>query len=311
MEKRKNKIPSFRLLLFAGLFLLTPIFALLDVLPDAIGFLLIYLFLAKLSDLNDEISAAKRLFFDLFILGLLREILNLIVRSAGEWENAFEAPTLLLLLSFAWGLLQATFLIPAFRHLYRGFSTLAEICGAEALWATKRNLTLCERAEKKTTVLVLLHSIFVVLPEFGALGLRQGQATDEGLYGFINIYRLLSGILLVIVMILWWVLWIGFCRTLLRENDFALRLNELRSRDIEGHPGRAERRSLYRNLCLLGLSALVFLPIRTSDYSIFPGALCGLFALIGFLRLRIPKKWVASLPLIAIGLVRIALHLSI
>ena len=306
MENRKTV--SFRPMLFAGLFLLSPIFALVDVLPDAIGFLLFVLFLAKLTDLSDEIAAARRLFWGLFILSLLRELTTLIVRTAGKWENAFEAPTLLLTLSFVWGLLQALFLIPAFRHLYRGFFALSETCGIDALWATKRNLTLCERAERKTTVLVLLHSIFVVLPEFGALGLKQGQTTSEGFYAYINTYRVLAGIGLLILMILWWILWIGFSKTLLRENAFAERLDKARAEDLAAHPGRAERRSLYLTLCLLGLSMLVFLSIRTADYSIFPGAVCGVLALIGLVRLHIPKKWIAALPLIALGSARIVLH---
>ena len=308
MDKAKNDLFSFRLLLFAGLFLMTPIFALVDVLPDAIGFLLFVFFLSRLSDLNDEIAASRRLFLDLFVLGLLREGLNLLVRSASKWENAFEVPTLLLLLSFVWGLLQAILLIPAFKHLYRGVSALAETCGADALWATRRNLTVCERAERKTTVLVLLHSVFMVLPEFGALGLKQGQTTSEGLYAYVNTYRVLAGIVLLILLILWWILWIGFCRILLREKDFAARLKSARAEDISGHPGRAERRSLYLGLCLAGFSMLVFLPIRIADYSIFPGVLCGFLALIGFMRLRIPKKWVATLPLIAVGSARIVLH---
>ncbi len=309
MENRRTKTISFRLLLFSGLFLLSPIFALVDILPDAIGFLLFVLFLAKLSDLNDELADARRLFSGLFVLSVLRELFSLIVHTAGKWENAFEAPTLLLVLSFLCGLLQALFLIPAFGHLYRGFSALSESCGIDALWATKRNLTLCERAERRTTVLVLLHSLFIVLPELGALGLRQGQTTDEGLYAFINTYRILAGIGFLILMILWWILWIGFCKVLLREKSFSERLELARDADIAAHPGRAERRSFYLSLCLLGLSMLVFLPVRTADCSIFPGTICGLLGLFGFLRLRIPKRWIAALPLILIGLVRILLHL--
>lgn len=309
MNEKKKSVFSFRFLLFGGLFFLTPIFALIDVLPDAIGYFLFVLFLSRLSDLNDEIAASRRLFFDLLLVSLLREALTVLVHSAGKWENAFEIPTLLLLLSFVFGLLQALFLIPAFRHFYRGFSALGESCGADSLWATKRNLTLCERAERRTTCLVVIHSILVVLPEFGALGLQEGQTTSDGLYAYINTYRVLAGVLLLVLMILWWILWIGFCKALLREKSFSERLNLARDADIAAHPGRATHRAFYLSLCLAGLSMLVFLPVRVSDVSIFPGTLCGLVGLFGLVRLRMPKRWIAALPLILIGHLRILLHL--
>ncbi|MBQ7172803.1 MAG: hypothetical protein IJR88_01610 [Clostridia bacterium] len=310
MENRTKtqKAISFSLLLFAGLFLFTPIFAMLDPLPDAIGLLLFVIALSGLCDLSDEISNARKLFLYLFLLSLLREALTLILYTVGKAENAFEVPTLFLLESFVWAILQGVLLIPAFRRLFRGLSDLAERYGGEALWKVKRGKTLCERASGKTTVLILLHSLFITLPEFSALGLRQGESVDGGLYGYINLYRVFAVFVLIILWILWMILWIRFCRVLNREKEFSDRLSKARIQDEIDHPGRAERRFVYGGLLFCALFALVFLPMRVGDYSIFPGALCGIFAWIGFARLRRPKCWPLCLSLILVSLGRMVLH---
>lgn len=307
-SRLKKQAISVRALLFAGLFLLTPIFAMIDCLPDAFGFLLFAIALSGLRDLSDEILASRKLFLNLFVLSVLREILTLLIHTAGKTENAFEVPTLLLLLSFVCALLQVLFLIPAFRHLFRGLSDLGERYGGDALWQVKRGRTLTERASRQTTILVLFHSVFTTLPEFGALGLRAGEGVGEGIYGFINVYRAFSGVFLVIVWILWLLLWIRFCNAAKREKAFADALCDARIRDELEHPGRAERRALYRTLLFCGFSALVFLPIRLGDLSLFPGVLCAIFAWIAFERLGAKNRWPLCLSLIFVSLARIVLH---
>ena len=66
-SRLKKQAISVRALLFAGLFLLTPIFAMIDCLPDAFGFLLFAIALSGLRDLSDEILASRKLFLNLFV----------------------------------------------------------------------------------------------------------------------------------------------------------------------------------------------------------------------------------------------------
>ena len=65
---------GFICLALGGIFLFNPIVAVVDVLPNVIGYLLIYAGLWRLADLNDEFASAHRLSRIMIWVGLLEII---------------------------------------------------------------------------------------------------------------------------------------------------------------------------------------------------------------------------------------------
>ena len=96
-------------LIFVGLlFFFNPYFAVIDVLPDFIGCLLIISGLSRAMLINRVLREARTAFFRLMLVDLVKTGLLMITMSAG----ATEQPTALLLLAFSASVIELFFLIP-------------------------------------------------------------------------------------------------------------------------------------------------------------------------------------------------------
>ena len=168
---------GFTLLAVGGVFLFNPVVALVDVLPDIIGYFLICLGLWRLSDLNDAfcdcLKYARKL---LFVSGLqivfwwfCNRYIPEMMKNPDLIMVPNEHPMSILAFSLGWAVLTCVFLIPMMRHLFLGFGTVALRSPDSAVAKLKGEEALWERMTKKSVRFAVIIPVMAVLPELTVL----------------------------------------------------------------------------------------------------------------------------------------------
>ncbi len=214
-----KRILRFGLLMLGFVFLANPNINIIDILPDAIGCLLIYAAIFKLGDLYSEMEEAKRAFLTLFWISVSKLPAFLLM----FWitgTNANES-TIRLVFAFCYAVAETVFGIRAFGLLFDGFGYIGtRRDGGEFLYhrvvrpakqKTLKNGKMREipaRVWRLETLLRATYAFLIVkaalytLPEVTTLASQNslGDITPEGL-AFANFYPLLAGIAVVLGLI--------------------------------------------------------------------------------------------------------------
>jgi hypothetical protein len=135
------------------LFLLNPNFSLIDILPDAIGYLLILSGLRAIAPVSPSIEEARNRFVMLLRVSLIRIAALPLTVLAGYNEQTF-----ILIFTFAFALFETIYLLPAFYYLYDGTTYLSLRFGGEK----SRNIT---PPRIITIVFIIVRAVCNVLPE--------------------------------------------------------------------------------------------------------------------------------------------------
>ena len=183
MNARKKNI-SFGMIAMAFVFLFNPNIAIIDPLPDFIGYVVLSVALSKISMISEILYDAKRAFERLIIIDV-GKILSIF------WvfgiDSISERNTSLLLWSFVFAVLEIIFAIPAYLKLFEGLSSLGNfhpntsIHGKKAL---KRN-SYTDSIRSFSVFFVIFKAIFTCLPELTSLG----SVTYDETSRFIDLYR--------------------------------------------------------------------------------------------------------------------------
>ena len=129
------------------LFFFNPYFAVLDLLPDFIGAILICIGLSGFSAVNGNVKDAKDAFFKLIFVDIAKTLCLMISMGAGTTEQ----PTALLLISFSAAVVGLFFLIPAMIKLFDALVSLATLQDCEALYRTQsRGLSHLDIMQRRT-----------------------------------------------------------------------------------------------------------------------------------------------------------------
>ncbi len=287
------------LILLGALFLFEPHVAFVDVLPDIVGYVLLFAGLARLSDLNAHLFEARRrfrillyisagqLFGTYFIYG----VLGAMMREKPAEMSRFEQPMTVLLCSFVLLVLQWYFLIPAFRELFAGMDALARRHDSESSGALRRNRTKGERMMRLSTVFVILSSLLATLPEASVLTSYEAHKGNPlfpfDWYRFIALFRGFAAVLSAIVGIVWLVAFLRYFLAVLRDSAFMERVRTQYAEDILPQTGMLTVRRLSAALTLLCVGIFFALNLRIGYRSALPGIV--LAALVGTSLLLLGK----------------------
>lgn len=303
-------------ILLAGFFLFDPIIGFADVLPDVIGYLLLCVGLTRLSDLNDALSEAARRFRYMIWIGLgqlvATYILFVVMEETADKMNRYEQPVTVLLCSFSLLVLQWYFLIPAFRDLFRGMGQLAERHGSTVLCKEdNKNKTRSERLSAKTTVWVILSSLFSLLPELSILTSFEHDAESTVFtfdwYRFIGLFRGACGVVLAIIGVIWLVRYLRYVGAALGDGAF---LESLRTRYIEEilpQTGMLTRRRFALAFLLINVGAVFTVSLRINQYGVLPtlGFAVLIFLALAHLGTLVPDPAPCKRACIALGIVSV------
>ena len=212
MYGKLNKNIGFSLIIFAFFFLFEPTYALIDPLPDFIGYSILVIALANLADINDRIAVARRGFLKCILLGALR-ILSIILLERVFVDD--EHTVGLLIFVFVFAFFEIAILIPSYKSLFEGLLSLGVFHDGEAVYKKKRekgrNRT--ERIYSLTLAFVIIKNVVCALPDFSTL-----QTNSS--YEFINITRILAIIAVIPISIAWLIVIVSYFISLKRDRRF-------------------------------------------------------------------------------------------
>lgn len=287
IKERKNL--GLGLLPIAAIFLFNPtVSGFIDPLPDLVGYLLLFLGLRNLGDLNYHIEDA------------LVAIRKMIIVSAAQllsilWLFGFsspkERPVSILLVVFTVSALELLFATKAFHEMFEGFLYLGSRHGSTAVFAgalreTERNAT--EKIAAFTTVFIVVKALFPMLPEFASLTI--GSYNDHNplwfLYDYISLLRTFAILLFLPFGIAWLIKFTKYIRSLLRDTDFLDALTEKYRAEVLPKEDIFLKRAIRVGTVILSLGLVLSLNVYIDYISILPDFLCPLVLLGGFLALK-------------------------
>jgi len=264
----------------AMLFLFNPVVAFVDVLPDAIGYLLLCIGLRQAADLNGRIDEArtgfqKMLYVSLGVLVAEYYLYGVLSESAGQM-NAYETPVWILLCSFILLVLQWIFLIPALRELFLGFDVLSrEQSGERTL--EKRGKSIYERLASFSAIFVILQSTLSCLPELSVLTPFEVEAERLPFdwYAFVGLFRLVAGFAAFVIGLVWLVRTTRALIVFLKNRALMHALESAYADEVLPRTGVLTLRRIRFAFVFFILGSVFMLNLRIDSQSVLPSYLVG------------------------------------
>lgn len=315
--RSKNKL-SLCALALGGLFLCDPIVGFRDVLPNFIGYALLFLGLWRLSDLNEDLADAMNSFRKLIwvsvgqlaVQWLAFDFLPTLTESNRGTVNAvnqYESPMLLLLATFVLALLTWLYLIPAFRSLFLGLGLLAMHGEAKnAVTQEKRGRAQWERLSRFSIAFAALMPALSLLPELSILTtlnlLSDSPTVRFDWYRFIWLFRSTAAIAAGILGLLWLIAFVRFFVRILRDRSLCETVDTRYEAEIAPRVRWLAYRRVSFSFALLTVGFLFCTDLYVDGYPIFHRVIPAVLLCIGLFSVRrMPKLF--SLPFLAGGVI--------
>lgn len=280
VKERKNL--GLGLLPIAAVFLFNPTFAVLDVLPDIIGYLLLYLGLRALADMNYHIEDALNCFWRMIGVSAL-QLLSLF------WLFGIcttkERPVAILLFSFTFGVFEILLLTKGFRELFEGLLYLGSRMEATAVFMEdKKKRSATSRIEALTVFFVVAKAVLTVLPEFASLTQHSYDSSSplRFLYQYISLFRMLAVTAMLIIGTLWLAKFICYIRSILKDRPFMEALGEKYRIEVLPRESLFIRRAVQLGTVILCIALISTLDIYIDYVDFLPDFLCPAILLVGY-----------------------------
>ena len=273
-------------------FLFDPFISVMDLLPDALGYLLMLLGLYRLSDLDDRIAEACKGLRYLALIGLGRLVSLLLTFGL---VSPTEQPVFVLLILFTLGVLDCIILIPMWKNFCGGILYLGSRHNATTMFDREgRGGRLCvrntaERYTACTVIFFVLREVLAILPELTVLshekgGAEVGDATR--FYDFIGLYRILGGGLSLILGLIWLVMTVRFIRKLKSDTLFFEALTHKYRTEVLTRGDLFARRAVKGALLCLLVASVFALDVYFDHVNLLPDTLAALFLILSVVILR-------------------------
>lgn len=325
MKRRDKDVPKVRKSLGFGYIMLGVVFlfnfdiAVIDILPDVIGYALICLGLAQLSYMSPRLERSAELFRKMMYVGMAK-MLSVVWLFA--LTNDLERPVGFLLFTFVFAICDFVFLVPAFSELFEGILYVSTRYDGSAAYLTrgKRSLTLTERVKKFTVAFVIIKTALTVLPETASLTINNSYGNIEEticLYDYVGLFRLFASVIVFVVGIIWLVKIERYFFKIKKDRRMFDLMREVYKTNIIPKEGIFVKISVKRSFFLAIFAFLLFIDIPSSgiklpgeageinEINVLPDFLGALVLIIAVLCLRkYAKRWKYSvLASLAYGIV--------
>ena len=289
---RLGKYLGLSWLLAGAVFLFDPFVSVVDILPDALGYLFLLIGLYRLSDLDDRIMDAAKGVRYLALIAVGR-LISLFL--AFGLVSPTEQPVFVLLILFTLGVLDCIVLIPMWKNLCGGLLYLGSRNNASVMFDRKRRgrrdgtRNMVERYTAFSAVFFVLREVMVILPEISVLshekgGVEVGDATR--FYDFVGLYRLVGGTVSLILGIIWLVLTVRFIVQLKSDAPFFTRLTHKYAAEVLPRHDLFAMRAVKASLGCLLVAAVCSLDLYLDGVNILPDTLTALFLILSVLFIR-------------------------
>ena len=287
----KTKRITFFPVFLGFLFFLNPTFAAVDVLPDFIGCLLIWLGLSKVAIVRSDAREIRSRFLKMALIDAIKNLALLMVLGMGSMA---DKPTVLLILAFAAAVLEMIYLLPAVRGLFKLFYDFGRAFGCEELYLSEPGVaSRTERMRRVFIAFLFFREIVCLLPEFAALTTAVdtfAYSRWSRLYGYIALFRstafLLVGIAGIYCFLFLFWYYLHFRRA--REMQCGLAEQYVAYRAVR--PGLAVERRHAVAFLFLGAGVVMLADFYLDFHNIFPDVAAAALLIVGIWLANVSVK---------------------
>lgn len=265
---------GFGLIIAGFILLVNPVIHVVDILPDFLGFFLIWKGLSKLSYLHSGFSAAREQFIRLSLVELVRVACIVFV--------PYTAGSALLLFAFVFGVIELILFVPALSHFYDGLNYVGMRYESDAVFAKKvnKNGKIKEKGaalKRFTFVFYVLRIAATLIPELTELQMYEYMGTVTAMAvdyrRFKPLLHILLGFAVIVVGVLWLIKLVLYFGGILREKAFITRLSEVYERDIAPKTWVFIGKRMKTVLVFYILAAVLSLCMDVERINVLPGIL--------------------------------------
>ena len=297
--RSKQGIINYPLIFAAFIFLFNPNIAIIDPLPDFVGYILLCAALSRISYVHDRLGEAYTAFKRMIFIDGGKLLVMLLVFGMTVPN---ERSSSIMLWAFVFAVLEFIFLIPAYNKLFDGITQTGYLYANTSIFGENRRRSYTDRIRILTFAFISVRAVLSFLPELADL---TNSTYDETMGGLINLYRfigLLRGMAFIPVLILgiiWGVSIVSYFKRIARDSAYTNALSEKYEADIKPKTGLFVRRG-YTTFYIVAIVALCLtVDIRFDDVNILPDFLAAIFFVLAFVYLgkyngQIKKSWLYS-----------------
>ncbi len=275
------------------LFLFNPNISVVDVLPDAIGYLLIYRGLFQMSFISPKLQEVRSSIWKLALITALRFLSIVFLPYTSE--------TFGLVLVFTFGVLEAVFFIPAFVGLFEGFYGLGVRLNVDSVFdsrtisvktkdgeAKTKKVEYAERLKIYTIVFFLIKTTASILPELTAL-----QANDSGsiintrlnvrLSQFKPLFYLFCTAIVLVFGLVWLVRFLRYVNRMKRDTVLCSGVTEYFQTNVASSPAQMAALRMKIVHILLAAAAVSTLIFLVDGVDVILNAFASVFVIIALI----------------------------
>ena len=280
---KERYVISLPLVVVAVLFLFNPNIALIDPLPDFIGYILLCAAISRSVDIHERLAEAYSVFKKMIFVDGGKFLVML-------WVFSMTAPnernTSIMLWSFVFAVFEIILLITAYGKLFDGITQMGYLYENTSVFGENRRVSYTGLIRVLTYAFISVKAVFSFLPELADL---TNTTYDETVAAMINLYRyigLLRGMAVIPVLalgIIWLCFVISYFKRICRDNAFQSAFYEKYERDIRPKVGLFVRRG-FSTVTLMAMIALLFtVDIRLEDINVLPDFMAAIFFAFTFI----------------------------
>lgn len=297
---KNNRKISFLQIGLSLIFLFNPNIAVIDLLPDFIGYILLSLALIKLADINETVAEAAAIFNKMILIDAAKifAIIWIFWISPPSEQNSA-----VLLWTFVFGVLEMVFLIPAFIKLFKGLVELGYFHNNNAILGSRIN-RFGNLARKNYTEKIRFLTVFFItfkattsfLPELITINFSEYLESHGS--AILYILRMFTFIPVFVFGVVWLIKIIRYFGRISKDTEFTSALSDTYREKILPQTGIFIKRNLKISFVLLLIAVILSFDLRIQNINIFPDALSALLLLAFFVSINIKTKINLVVPII-------------
>lgn len=282
MNTKQKKGMGLSLIILSFFFLFNPEFAAVDPIPDLFGYVIIYFALTRLSDIDAHMEEARKKFKHAIYLGIaelaaLAILFGLVIES--------ERSITLLIMTFVFGIADIVILLPAFKELFEGFSSLGMLCNGSAMFIKKNSGEYTEKVSLITKIFVISKASLACLPEFTSL-------INNSEYRFVGVLRVFAVFISLLIGLIWLITVIRYIHAINKDKPFMDSICEKYAVFRQTRPLLFVKRRLLFGIGLICAGLALSIDIYGDYFNFIPDFLAAAVILFGAWRLReFSPKW--------------------
>ena len=290
MKAKFKKYGGIGMLIWGFVFLFNPEIAVIDILPDFIGYSLICAGLVNLSDMYYQFADARRGFAKGIIISAAKLVSFVILIGLFSYS---ERPVGMLLFTFLFAVLELIFLIPAYRNLFEGFlyaaqrlnsnsalryaytdekqKKLLDNCKSKGI--VPKNLT--QKAYKRAVTFIIIKNTLAVAPELTSL-------INNNQYAFIGLLRSFAVLICFVFGVFFLINTVRYFTLIKKDEIFISAIKEKYECEVLPKKHLFVSRRISAQLIAAAVSCILCINVYNEDINIVPGVLFFIGSLVFF-----------------------------